>query len=89
MIQVDIKMTGWERLKIDDEKAKEVLKGLKNKTIKNIDDLYEIAGDYIISEGIDIESVEQMTVEENKGNTTVIVFDEKGNDLFDNGTKSP
>lgn len=82
MINIDFKVTAWERVSIDDkEKAKEVLTMMESGTIKTANDLIGFLGkdgdDSYEYEGILLETDTQMTPEENNGRATIEVRDEE------------
>lgn len=82
---IDFKITTWERIHIPSEYSKKALKLLKDKTIECSSDLYnEFDGDKLTLEELhDVE--EQMTVSENDGCSTIEMFDDEGNSIFENG----
>lgn len=74
-MHVDFKITAWERVQIPEEMEEEVLKGLKDGTIQNSNDLFELVeakgGSY---DGIIAETEEQILPSENDGQPTIEFF---------------
>ena len=83
-MQIDFKITTWERITIPQELEQEVLKAIQNEEITNADDLIEMFGDECFNEGILSDVSQQMTIEENDHNATIEVINDKGNTIFDN-----
>jgi hypothetical protein len=83
-MQIDFKITAWERITIPQELEKEVIKAIQNEEITNADDLIEMFGDDCFHEGILTDVNQQMSIEENDHNATIEVINDKGNTIFDN-----
>ena len=87
-MQVDFKITTWERISIPQELQEQVIKGILNEEITCSDDLYEMFGDDCFNEGILSDVSQQMTIEENDHNATIEVLNDKGDTIFDNANGS-
>ena len=83
-MQIDFKITTWERITIPQELEQEVIKAINNEEITCADDLIEMFGDDCFNEGILSDVSQQMTIEENDYNATIEVINDKGNTIFDN-----
>ena len=83
-MQVDFKITTWERITVPQELQEAVIKAIANESITNADDLIEMFGDDCFYEGILTDVSQQMSIDENDGNATIEVLDDKGNTIFDN-----
>ena len=83
-MQVDFKITTWERITVPQELQEAVIKAIANESITNADDLIEMFGDDCFYEGIITDVSQQMSIDENDGNATIEVLDDKGNTIFDN-----
>jgi hypothetical protein len=83
-MQVDFKITTWERITIPQELQEAVTKGILNEEITCSDDLIEMFGDDCFNEGILSDVSQQMTIEENDHNATIEVINDKGDTIFDN-----
>ena len=79
---LDVKVTAWQRIKLDDDATKEqVINHLKeNSHFSLFDD--EIAYDYETL----TDTEEQVTIEDNKGFSTLELYNEDGELLWANGT---
>lgn len=75
-MHIDFKQTTWERAFVKKEDEEDVLKVFKNDKINDSSDLtcYTDVDEW---ENL-IDTGEQMTVEENKGNATIEIFMNKG-----------
>ena len=83
-MQVDFKITTWERITIPQELGLKVIKAIQNEEITSADDLIEMFGDDCFNEGILSDVSQQMTIEENDHNATIEIINDKGNTVFDN-----
>ena len=83
-MQVDFKITTWERITIPQELQEAVTKGILNEEITCSDDLIEMFGDDCFNEGILSDVSQQMTIEENDHYPTIEVINDKGDTIFDN-----
>lgn len=83
-MQVDFKITTWERITVPQELQEAVIKAIANESITNADDLIEMFGDDCFYEGILTDVSQEMSIDENDGNATIEVLDDKGNTIFDN-----
>jgi hypothetical protein len=83
-MQVDFKITTWERISIPQELEEQVIKGILNEEITCSDDLYEMFGDDCFNEGILSDVSQQMTIEDNDHNATIEVLNDKGDTICDN-----
>ena len=83
-MQIDFKITTWERITIPQELEQEVIKAIQNEEISSADDLIEMFGDECFNEGILSDVSQQMSIEENDHNATIEVINDKGNTIFDN-----
>ena len=83
-MQVDFKITTWERIIIPQELQKQVIKGIINEEITCADDLIELFGDECFNEGILSYVSQQMSIEENDHNATIEVINDKGDTICDN-----
>jgi hypothetical protein len=84
IMQIDFKITTWERITISKESEQEVIKAIKNGEITDADDLFELFGDECFNEGILSDVSQQMTIEENDNNATIEIINDKGDTIFDN-----
>ena len=83
-MQIDFKITTWERITIPQELEQEVIKAIQNEEISSADDLIEMFGDECFNEGILSDVSQQMSIEENDHNATIEIINDKGNTIFDN-----
>jgi hypothetical protein len=83
-MQIDFKITAWERITIPQELEQEVIKAIQNEEITNADDLIEMFGDDCFYEGILTDVNQQMSIEENDHNATIEIINDKGDNIFDN-----
>jgi len=83
-MQIDFKITTWERITIPQELEQEVIKAIQNEEITSADDLIEMFGDECFNEGILSDVSQQMSIEENDHNATIEIINDKGNTIFDN-----
>ena len=83
-MQIDFKITTWERITIPQELGLKVIKAIQNEEITSADDLIEMFGDDCFNEGILSDVSQQMTIEENDDNATIEIINDKGNTIFDN-----
>ena len=83
-MQVDFKITTWERITIPQELGLKVIKAIQNEEITSADDLIEMFGDDCFNEGILSDVSQQMTIEENDDNATIEIINDKGDTVFDN-----
>jgi hypothetical protein len=83
-MQIDFKITTWERITIPQELEQEVIKAIQNEEITSADDLFEMFGDDCFHEGILTDVNQQMSIEENDYNATIEIINDKGNTIFDN-----
>ena len=83
-MQVDFKITTWERISIPQELGLKVIKAIQNEEITSADDLIEMFGDDCFNEGILSDVSQQMTIEENDDNATIEIINDKGDTVFDN-----
>ena len=84
-MEIDFKITTWERVTIPQELEKEVLKAIENEEITCSDDLIELFGfEDCFYEGILSDVSAQMTVEQNGQKATIEVLNDKGDTIFDN-----
>jgi hypothetical protein len=84
IMQIDFKITTWERITISKELEQEVIKAIQNGEITDADDLFELFGDECFNEGILSDVSQQMTIEENDNNATIEIINDKGDTIFDN-----
>ena len=75
-MQIDFKITTWERITIPQELQEQVIKGIINEEITCSDDCF--------NEGILSDVSQQMTIEENDHNATIEVINDKGDTICDN-----
>ena len=83
-MQIDFKITTWERISVPQELQEAVTKAIANEEITCADDLIEMFGDDCFNEGILSDVSQQMTIEENDHNATIEVLNDKGDTIFDN-----
>jgi hypothetical protein len=83
-MQIDFKITTWERISVPQELQEAVTKAIANEEITCADDLIEMFGDDCFNEGILSDVSQQMTIEENDHNATIEVINDKGDTIFDN-----
>ena len=82
----DFKKTIWERIEVDPKHEERVLQEIKSGKITTGSDVYRfVDGEYFINcENID-DTEEYMSVEENKGYSTIDVNDDEGETIWKNG----
>ena len=83
-MQIDFKITTWERISVPQELEKQVIKAIQNEEITSADDLIEMFGDDCFNEGIISDVSQQMSIEENDDNATIEIINDKGDTIFDN-----
>ena len=83
-MQIDFKITTWERISVPQELEEQVIKAIQNEEITNADDLFELFGDECFNEGILSDVSQQMSIEENDDNATIEIINDKGDTIFDN-----
>ena len=83
-MQIDFKITTWERITVPKELEQEVIKAIASEEITCADDLIEMFGDDCFNEGILSDVSQQMSIEENDHNATIEVPNDKGDTIFDN-----
>jgi hypothetical protein len=83
-MQIDFKITTWERISVPQELQEAVTKAIASEEITCADDLFEMFGDDCFNEGYLSDVSQQMTIEENDGNATIEVLNDKGETIFDN-----
>ncbi len=92
-MEVDFKITTWERVTIDDDsKLEEIKTKLEDKTIQTSNDLiaYCESNNIDVSfEGTVFEAEEQITTEENSGCATIEVLVTKGSSIGTVWTNEP
>jgi hypothetical protein len=86
-MEFDFKITTWERVKVSKKQEEKVLQAIKDGKVNSANDIFNLLGE----EGdmnVDCQKLdnveEQMTVEENGGNSTIEVR-EGGEYLYHNG----
>jgi hypothetical protein len=87
-MNIDFKVTDWERIEIPEKLEKQVMTEIKNNKINNSDDLQMFFDkhDFVLSIDSINSPTESMTPEENGGCSTVEVFNESdGNIIWQNG----
>jgi hypothetical protein len=81
-MEIDFKITIWERVNVSDKNKEKVLQALQDGTISTANELVESGlGEYL---GTIDETGEDLTVEENGGCSTVEALEE-GNTIWSNG----
>ena len=83
-MQIDFKITTWERITVPQELEQEVIKAIASEEITCADDLFEMFGDECFNEGILSDVSQQMSIEENDDNATIEIINDKGDTIFDN-----
>ncbi len=83
-MQIDFKITTWERITVPKELEQEVIKAIASEEITCADDLIEMFGDDCFNEGILSDTSESMDIGQNDGNATIEVLNDKGDTIFDN-----
>jgi hypothetical protein len=87
MARVEIKVTIWEAYDVDSpEQLKEIIEKLKSGEITTGEDLavdYDLSMDYID------DTSEDMSIDENYGNSTIEVRDDEGKVIWCNGASDP
>lgn len=78
---IDFKVTGWERINIEETQHKKILKALKEGKIKSIDELYAKFGDYCYSDGVLTETIVEIT---KKGKSVMEFYNNDGEIIFQN-----
>ena len=82
IITIDFKVIAWERCLISKNDAETVLEALKNGEITDSNSLYDFAVQ--VEWETFTEVVNQMTVEENGGEPTIVAFNKNMNVIWDN-----
>ena len=86
---IDFKVTAWERIYIKNRNKKNIIDNLLNGKIKSSNDIYNIEDIENIEEDCTFENVSdgniQMSLEENKGKSTIEVYDDNGVLIYKNG----
>ena len=83
-MQIDFKITTWERITVPKELEEKVIKAIQNEEITNSEDLFEMFDDECFYEGILSDVTQQMSIEENDNNATIEILNDKGDTIFDN-----
>ena len=83
IMQVDFKITTWERVEIPQEYQDQVIEALKSGEVSTAEDLIQLLAEATY-EGVIAETDEQMTPEDNGGCSTIDVLDEEGNTIWKN-----
>lgn len=84
-MNVDFKITTWERVEIAPEDEAKVLDAIKSGEVSTANDLIEFVENANYIGKID-ETDEQMTPEDNGGCSTIEVLDDNGNTILTNAT---
>ena len=85
---VDFKITIWERVYIDDDKIDMVVEKIKNGEVVSSDDMYTQFEDRVaIHNEVMYDTGEQMTLDENGGNSTIEVYNGNHDDVYTNAVK--
>lgn len=84
-MDVDFKITAWERVSIPEKFREEVEHALKNGKIQTANDLNWMFEEDVDYQGVLAETEEQMIPEENGGFATIEAFDDELNLIFKNG----
>jgi hypothetical protein len=73
MAHIDFKITSWERVQVSDDKVEEIISKIKSGEISSSEDLIELTinSEYL---GIIDDTTEQMTIEENDGQSTIEIL---------------
>lgn len=76
-MKFDFKITTWERVEVPTEHEEKVLEAIKNGTITSSQDVFDLLEDDtdMIDCNVILETEEQMSVEDNGGNSTIEVLD--------------
>lgn len=86
-MRVYFKVTAWECVEVSEEKYLEVISGVENLSIETADELIELFPEETNYRGIDLETSQQMSLNENDYAPTIEVYDSEHNNVFDNGVK--
>lgn len=87
-MRVYFKVTAWESVEIaDDFMFKKVVAAIESGEIETADDLIEMYPEETNYEGIELETSNQMSLDENDYESTIEVYSDEHNKVFDNGVK--
>ena len=81
-MQIDFKITTWERVEIEDAFLEEIKSKLEDNTIYSANSLIEYCDKNNIDctyEGVVLETDHQLTPEENNGEATIEILSDTGN----------
>lgn len=84
-MDIDFKITAWERVSIPEKYREEVEHALKNGKIQTAYDLILMFEEDVDYKGVLAETETQLIPEENEGFATIEVFDDELNSIFKNG----
>jgi hypothetical protein len=87
-MQFDFKVTTWERISVSADQEEKVLDAIKRGEITSSNDIFNfLEDDGNISIETMLETTEQMTPEENDGQSTIEVLSTNGETIFTNALK--
>ena len=84
-MNIDFKLTAWGRVEIPEEFKNEVLKFLNKNPSCTSDDFYNEFGNHGIDWEVMDETTEDIPLEKNNGHSTIEVYNEDGDIIFENG----
>ena len=73
-MNIDFKITSWERVSVDDDQKDLIIKALERDEIQSSNDVIELLGDKATFEGVMPETDEQMVTHENDYQSTIEVL---------------
>ena len=82
-MQVDFKISVWERVEVPEEKKEMVLKALKNGEVSTANELLELIDDATYFGKMD-DTEEDLTPADNNDNPTIDVLNENGETIWQN-----
>ena len=83
-MKIDFLIQGWERYDVPDELAEEIVAKIESGEIRNGGDIMEQYEDCANSEGLILDTVHEITVEQNAGEPTIEI-EMDGKTVYENG----
>tara|TARA_R110000765_G_scaffold228346_1_gene332002 strand:- start:299 stop:553 length:255 start_codon:yes stop_codon:yes gene_type:complete len=83
-MQVDFKITTWERVEVEEDSIEEVQKAIESGAVTSAEQLVSEFNGVSFTGTVD-ETDEQLTVEENGGCSTIEILASDGETIWENG----
>ena len=83
-MKIDFLIQGWERYDVPDELAEEIVAKIESGEIRNGGDIMEQYQDCASNEGFILDTMHEITVEQNAGDPTIEI-ERGGNTVYQNG----